>query len=100
MGGISAGVVGGVLTGVLSLIVLGGPVTAALMKHGIGPIRAGLVTATAMELGADQGMNTARKLTASPGDFPLVTHARAVAAHAVYGLALGLTLAAGGTDAH
>lgn len=63
------------------------------------PIWAGLGTATAMELGADKGMNTALKLTAPPGGLPVVTHARAVAAHAVYGLGVGLTWAAGGTDA-
>lgn len=48
-----------------------------------------------MELFVDQGMNTALGLTAPPRAWPWQAHARGVVAHAVYGLALGLLLAAG-----
>jgi hypothetical protein len=74
----------------------GGPLAVAFTDRGVGPLKAGLAVATAMELGADQGVNTVLGLTPPPQAWPLVTHARAVAAHVAYGAALGLLLAAGG----
>ena len=59
------------------------------------PYGAGLTVAAAMELGADQGANTLLGLTAPTWRFPLVTRLRALVAHLVYGLCLGLLLAAG-----
>jgi hypothetical protein len=76
----------------------GGP--AALMLHcrGAGPLGAGLAVATAMEVVVDQGMNTALRLTPPPNVWPWQAHARGVVAHAIYGVALGLLLAAGAED--
>jgi hypothetical protein len=48
-----------------------------------------------MELGADQGANTLLGLTAPTWRLPLVTQLRAFVAHLVYGVSLGLLLAAG-----
>ena len=74
----------------------GGPLAAFLTGRGASPVGAGLTVAAAMELGADQGMNTVLGLTAPTWAFPLVTQVRGLVAHLVYGLALGLLLAAGG----
>ena len=60
-----------------------------------GPLRAGAIVAAAMELGADQGANTLLGLTAPTWRLPLVTQLRAFVAHLVYGVSLGLLLAAG-----
>lgn len=73
----------------------GGPAAVLLSERGLGPVKAGLAVGAAMEVGADQGMNTVLGLTAPTWRFPLVTQARAIAAHAVYGTALGLLLSAG-----
>jgi hypothetical protein len=73
----------------------GGPVAALLTNRGASPVGAGLAVAAAMELGADQGMNTVLGLTAPTWRFPLVTQVRALVAHLAYGLALGLLVAAG-----
>jgi len=48
-----------------------------------------------MEIVVDQLANTALGLAAPSWKFPAVTRLRAVAAHAVYGVALGLMLGAG-----
>jgi len=73
----------------------GGPVAALLTNRGVSPVGAGLAVAAATELGADQGMNTVLGLTAPTWHFPLLTQVRALVAHLVYGLALGLLLATG-----
>lgn len=75
----------------------GGP-AAILARRGVDPLLAGLAVAGAMELGADQAPGRQRPpgLTAPLSEFPLVAHVRGVAGHVVYGLALGLMLAAGG----
>ncbi len=76
----------------------GGPAALLLTSLGLSPLRAGLTVASAMEVLVDEGMNTVLGLTAPPRDWPWQAHARGVAAHAVYGAALGLLLAAGGDD--
>ena len=52
----------------------------------------------AMEIFVDEGLNTTLGLTAPPRQWPWQAHARGFAAHAVYGAALGLLLAAGRDD--
>ncbi len=54
--------------------------------------------ATGMEVLVDQGMNTVLGLIAPPRTWPWQAHVRGVVAHAVYGVALGLLLAAGAED--
>ncbi len=76
----------------------GGPQALLLRRFGSRPLQAGLGVATAMELFVDEGLNTALKLTAPPQQWPWEAHARGFAAHAVYGTALGLLLAAGSDD--
>jgi hypothetical protein len=76
----------------------GGPAAQLLVSAGQDPLKAGLTVAMGMELFIDQGANTVLGLTAPTWRFPLVTQARAVAAHTAYGLALGLMLAAGDDD--
>jgi hypothetical protein len=73
----------------------GGPAALALSATGRDRLRAALLVAAAMELAVDQAANTALGLTAPSWRFPAVTHVRAMAAHAVYGLALGLMLSTG-----
>ena len=73
----------------------GGFAAVALARRGVSPVRAGLAVATAMEAAVDQGANTLLVLTAPTWRFPLVTQVRAVAVHAVYGLAIGSMLEAG-----
>lgn len=50
---------------------------------------------SSLEAIVDQGMNTALGLTAPPRAWPWQAHARGMAAHAVYGAALGLLLGSG-----
>ncbi|MCA1703341.1 MAG: DUF1440 domain-containing protein [Actinobacteria bacterium] len=76
----------------------GGPAAVLLTRLGLSPLRAGLAVAIAMEVVVDEGMNTVFGLTAPPREWPWQAHARGVAAHAVYGAALGLLLAAGSDD--
>ncbi len=74
----------------------GGPAALLLTASGIGPLKASLSVATAMEVFVDQGMNTALRLTPHrPGNGPGRRTHVGVAAHAIYGAALGLLLAAG-----
>lgn len=73
----------------------GGPAAQLLRALGRSPLRASLGVGTAMEVIVDRGMNTALGLTAPPRAWPWQAHARGVAAHAVYGAALGLLLGAG-----
>jgi hypothetical protein len=75
----------------------GGPAARALIAADQTPLRAALLVAAGMEIVVDQVANTALALTAPSWKFPAVTHLRAVAAHAVYGVALGLMLDAGAT---
>ncbi|MGH2655495.1 MAG: hypothetical protein ACRDIZ_02135 [Actinomycetota bacterium] len=79
----------------------GGPVAAALARTTpIGPLRAGLVVGTAMFVFVDEGANYVLGLTPPAPEWPLVTHLRALAAHLVYGLALGAILAVTDLLAH
>jgi hypothetical protein len=76
----------------------GGPAAQLLVRRGKHPIRAALIVASAMEITVDQAANTVLGLTAPTWRFPLITQARAIAAHGAYGLALGLMLDAGRDD--
>lgn len=76
----------------------GGPQAILLRRLGLSPLQAGLGVATTMEILVDEGMNTALGLTAPPQDWPWQAHARGFFAHAIYGAALGLLLAAGSDD--
>lgn len=69
----------------------GGPVATALARSiPLGPVAAGLTVGTAMFVFVDEGTNYVLGLTPPAPDWPLVTHLRAFAVHAVYGLTLGL----------
>lgn len=57
-------------------------------RTSIGPVAAGLVTGAAMSVVADELMTPAFGFSAPNLDYPLVTHARGVAAHLVFGLAV------------
>ncbi len=61
----------------------------------LGPISAGVATGAAMSLVADEGIAPALGFTAPNRDYPLVTHARGVAAHLVFGLAVAAATEAG-----
>lgn len=73
----------------------GGPAAAALMRLGLGPLPAGLAVGTGMWIAVDEGANAALGLTPPAIEFPLVTHARALAAHLIYGIAVGALVGAG-----
>lgn len=73
----------------------GGPAAAALYQAGMSPVSAGLVIGMGMWVFVDEGLNALGGLTAGPGQFAAVTHARAAVAHAAYGLTAGLMPAAG-----
>jgi hypothetical protein len=73
----------------------GGPAARLLLGPGVAPLKAGLAAAGAMSIAVDEALNTVLGLTPPPGAFPWRAHARGAAAHAVYGLALGLMLSAG-----
>lgn len=60
-------------------------------KTQLGPVTAGLATGAAMSLVADELMAPALGFTAPNRAYPLVTHLRGVAAHLVFGLAVGAT---------
>jgi hypothetical protein len=72
----------------------GGPVAAILARTTpIGPVGAGLAVGTAMFVFVDEGANYVLGLTSPTPEWPAVTHVRpALAAHLMYGLALGLFL--------
>ena len=57
-------------------------------RTSIGPVAAGLATGAAMSVVADELMTPAVGFSAPNLDYPLVTHARGVAAHLVFGLAV------------
>lgn len=76
----------------------GGPAALALHQAGMDPIKAGLVVGVGMWVFVDEGFNVVAGLTAGPGQFAVVTHARAAVAHVAYGLTAGLMLAAGAAD--
>jgi len=61
----------------------------------LGPVAAGLATGAAMSLVADELMTPAFGFSAPNLDYPLVTHARGVVAHLVFGLAVAATVEAG-----
>lgn len=72
----------------------GGLIATLLTAVGFPPVKAGLAVAIAMSVIVDEGLNTVLGLTPPPREFPWQAHARGAAAHAVYGAALGLLLAA------
>lgn len=74
----------------------GGPAAALLVRLGASPLKAGLATGMAMFVFVDEGFNTVAGLAAPPREYPLVTHARALANHVAYGVVVGLLLEAGG----
>jgi hypothetical protein len=76
----------------------GGPLMVMLTRSGIDPVKAGLAVGMGMWVLIDEGLNPVAGLTAGPGAFSPVTHLRAAAAHAAYGLSGGLLLAAGARD--
>ena len=76
----------------------GGPAALLLRHAGADPLKAGLAVAIGMTVAIDEGFNTALGLTAPPQAWPWQAHARGLAAHLVYGAALGLLLAAGSDD--
>jgi hypothetical protein len=61
----------------------------------LGPVTAGLATGAAMSIVADELMTPAFGFSAPNLDYPLVTHARGVLAHLVFGLAVAATVEAG-----
>ncbi len=73
----------------------GGPAAATLVRLGLDPLPAGLAVGIAMWVFVDEGANAVLGLTPAAPEFPLVTHARALAAHLVYGAVVGLLVAAG-----
>jgi len=64
-------------------------------RTGLAPIAAGLATGAAMSLVADELMTPAFGFSAPNLDYPLATHARGLAAHLVFGLAVAATVEAG-----
>jgi hypothetical protein len=72
------------------------------LHHGFGaaggPVAAGLTVGTAVFVFVfvDEGANYVLGLTPPAPESPLVTHLRALAAHLVYGVALGSFLALAG----
>lgn len=73
----------------------GGPAAALLQCQGVGPLAAGLAIGTGMWVVFDEGANAVLGLTPPAPEWPLVTHGRALAAHLVYGVALGGLLVVG-----
>lgn len=63
-------------------------------RTGWSPPVAGLVTGAAMSVVADELMTPAFGFSAPSLDYPLTTHARGIAAHLVFGLAVGATVEA------
>lgn len=70
----------------------GGPAAAWLMRRGLAGVPAGVAVGIGMWVAADEGANAVLGLTPPATEFPFVTHARALAAHLVYGFALGALL--------
>jgi hypothetical protein len=76
----------------------GGPLIVMLTRFGTDPVKAGLAVGMGMWVPVDEGLDPVAGLTAGAGAFSPVTHLRAAAAHAVYGLSGGLLVAAGARD--
>lgn len=75
-----------------------GPVaTFASRELDLHPLRAGIFTGLLVWAVADEGANTMLGLAAPPGEWPLSTHARALANHLVYGATIGTAIALGRT---
>jgi hypothetical protein len=72
----------------------GGLIARLVAGRAIAPLTAGLAVAGGMSVLVDEGLNAALGLTPPPAAFPWQAHARGAAAHAVYGVALGLMLSA------
>ena len=75
-----------------SLAVAYGMVAAALVRSGIHPVRAGLLTGAAAFLLVDEGVNSAL-FTPPPWAYPIESHLRGVVGHLAYGIAAGAMLA-------
>lgn len=67
----------------------GGPLTARLVRSGLGAVPAGLAVGTGMWVVVDEGANAVLDLTPPAPEYPLVTHARALVAHLIYGATVG-----------
>lgn len=65
------------------------PTYAALRRAaGLGPVAAGLVSGAAMSLLVDEGLTPLLGFSAPDRAYPLATHARGIAAHLAFGLAV------------
>jgi hypothetical protein len=67
----------------------------SLVATGLIPMRAAIAIASAIQVAVQRAANTVLGLAAPSWRFPLVTNVRAVGAHVVYGVSLGLMLEAG-----
>ena len=76
-----------------SLGVSYGIAAAALVRRGIGPLRAGLIAGTAAFLLVDEGVNSAF-FTPPPRAYPVESHLRGIVGHLTYGVVAGALLAA------
>ena len=74
---------------------VGGPVATPIQRRGKGTDGAGFVVGTGMWLVVDEGANVVLGLTPPAPEWPFVTHIPALAAHLVYGVALGGLLTLG-----
>ena len=75
-----------------SLGVSYGIAAAALVRAGIGPLRAGIMAGAAAFLLVDEGVNSAF-FTPPPRAYPLQSHLRGVVGHLAYGVVAGTMLA-------
>lgn len=74
-----------------SLGVTYGMIAAALVRAGVPPIRAGIMTGAAAFLLVDEGVNSAF-FTPPPQDYPIESHLRGAVGHLAYGVIAGVLL--------
>lgn len=67
----------------------GGLIIAILVRRGVAPISAGLLTSGAMWLLVDEAMNATLGFTPPAPHYPFATHARGLVGHAVFGITAG-----------
>ena len=77
-----------------SLGVSYGIAATALVRRGIGPLRAGLIAGTTAFLLVDEGVNSAFFFTPPPQAYPVESHLRGIVGHLTYGVVAGAMLAA------
>jgi hypothetical protein len=75
-----------------SLGVAYGMAAAALVRAGVRPFRAGIVTGTTAFLLVDEGLSSAA-FTPPPQAYPVESHLRGVVGHLTFGVAVGAMLA-------